>query len=120
MSLGAHSAGDDGPAAARPRTLRRRLLAALLSLVLVLAGIGLIAVGALVAIVAVQQAVEAKISPALIVPCLAVVVGLAIILGGARFITRVRPWLIRRLCRCEVPRIAAPIRAMASGDGWDL
>jgi len=68
--------------------MRRRLQAAVLSLVLVLAGIVLIAVGAIVAIVAVEQAVEAKISPALIVPCLAVVVGLAVMLGGARFITR--------------------------------
>ena len=118
MSRGSRSDADDGPADARPRTRRRRLQAGLLSFVLVIAGIVLIAVGAIVAIVAVQQVVEeAALALAVVVPCLAFVVGLGVILGGVRFITRVRPWVVRRLCACEVPRIPAPIRAMASGDG---
>jgi len=118
MSRAARSGAHDGPADARPRTRRRRLLAGLLSCALVIAGIVLIAVGAIVAIVAVEQVVEeAAISLAVVVPGLAFVVGLGVVLGGVRFVTRVRPWVVRRLCACEVPRIPAPIRAMASGDG---
>ncbi len=120
MSPGAPSVGKDGRADRRQPPLRRRLLAGLLSFVLVVVGILLIAFGVSVAGVAVAQVVEeAKVSPAIVVPCLGFVVGLGVVVGGARFVTRVRPWVVRRLLGCEVPRIPAPIRAMATGDGGE-
>jgi len=93
-------------------------VAAALSFVLVVVGIVLIALGVVVVIAAAGLVLEeAAVSTVVIVPCLAIFVGLGVVFGGVRFITRVRPWMVRRLCGREVPRIPAPIAAMARGDG---
>jgi hypothetical protein len=50
---------------------------------------------------------------------LGLLVGGGLVFGGIRFITRVRPWLVGRLTGCEVPRVPAPLRALATGRGGE-
>jgi len=95
----------------------RRLSAAMLSLVLVIVGIMLTAFGVICAIVSVQMAAEEVEVLTVIVACLFLIAGLGLILAGLRFITRVRPWVVRRFSGCEVPRIPAPISWLATAPG---
>jgi len=95
----------------------RRLSAAMLSLVLVIVGVVLTAFGVICAIVSVQMAAEKVEVPTVIVACLLLIASLGLILAGLRFITRVRPWVVRRFSGCEVPRIPAPIAWLATAPG---
>jgi hypothetical protein len=100
--------------------MSRRLLAVVLSLILVLVGIVVIGVGVICAIVAVEEAVKQGDVPTWIVAaCFGLIVGGGLVFGGVRFITRVRPWMVRRLTGREVPRVPAPLRALATGPGGE-
>ena len=97
-----------------------RALAVVLSLVLVVVGIGVIAAGVICAIVAVEEAVkDGDLLGRIFAACLGLLVGGGLVFGGVRFITRVRPWVVRRLTGREVPRVPAPLAAIATGPGGE-
>ena len=95
------------------------LQAMLLTLILVLTGIVVIVTGVIAAIAGVQAAIEEADVPTSVVGGLFVIVGAGIVLGGWRFITRVRPWAVRRLCGRDVPRVPAALAAMVRGPGGE-
>lgn len=100
--------------------MSRRLLAVVLSLVLVLVGIAVIGVGVICAIVAVEEAIkEGDVLTWIFAACFGLIVGGGLVVGGVRSITRVRPWVVRRLTGREVPRVPAPLRALATGPGGE-
>ena len=104
------------PPAVEPPTKRRRVPAVALSFVLVLVGIAVVIGGLSLAIEAVLQATDESEAGGWLAALAMLVAGLAIVFGGVRLVTRFRPWLVRRLCGYEVPRIPAPLRWLATAD----
>lgn len=99
-----------------PQVKRRPVAAVALSFVLVAAGIVVMIGGLSLAIEAVLQAADKAQAGGWVVALPVIAAGLAIVFGGVRFVTRLRPWLVRRLCGYEVPRIPAALRWLATAD----
>ncbi len=95
---------------------RHPVVAVLVSLVLVLVGILVVFCGLSIAITAVIDAVEQMDLVGWIYAVGLVAAGLAIVFAGVRFVTRLRPWLVRRLTGCEVPSVPAPLKWLATAD----
>lgn len=104
-----------------PVAFARRTSAGVLSLVLVLAGVALVAVGALGATAAVIKAVEGVDGGTAVACVIFLVAGLAVVVGGVRLITRVRPRAVRRLTGRDVPRVPTVFSTRGGGGyvgGW--
>lgn len=97
---------------------RNRVLALVLSFVLVLTGI----VGAIGGLsIAIQAGIDAGQQGERadwIAAAALILVGIGLIVAAVVFVSHLRPWLIRRLTGCEVPRVPKIIAWMATAESY--